>query len=165
MSMITPAAAPYYKFNSPTAQSLGPTDAFQVLTDRGCNLVTQPWVDNHWNLILWKLAGMTALDPESEGTPSTKRWSWEEVIRQLLYRCVCIHTVKFALAKTSCRAGMSAKSTVLVGLLFVGLSLEILKQEVPWFSACQVYCGHQAPLILHFLNLKSPMDGIHCERR
>ncbi|KAF9469825.1 hypothetical protein BDZ94DRAFT_1286396 [Collybia nuda] len=49
-------------------------------------LATRPWVENHWCLILWKLAGMVALDPESESNSSKKRWCWDEVMRQLLYR-------------------------------------------------------------------------------
>ncbi|KAF9531916.1 hypothetical protein CPB83DRAFT_867793 [Crepidotus variabilis] len=47
---------------------------------------TESWVDNHWCLILWKLAGMVALDPEKEAIPDQRRWCWDEVIRQLLYR-------------------------------------------------------------------------------
>ncbi|KAH9170557.1 hypothetical protein EDB89DRAFT_1977284 [Lactarius sanguifluus] len=49
-------------------------------------LATQEWVDNHWSLILWKLAGMVALDPESEVDEHRRRWSWKEMMRQLRYR-------------------------------------------------------------------------------
>lgn len=95
ISQITPTLAMYYSFytassspssapNPPTI--LGPTQAFQELLDRGCSLATKPWVDNHWGLILWKLAGMVALDPERETAIARKRWCWAEVIRQLLYR-------------------------------------------------------------------------------
>ncbi|KAJ7269415.1 hypothetical protein B0H12DRAFT_1208887 [Mycena haematopus] len=55
-------------------------------TLRGCALATKLWVDNHWALILWKLAGMVCLDPAREKDPQAKRWCWAEVIRQLLYR-------------------------------------------------------------------------------
>jgi breast cancer 2 susceptibility protein len=52
----------------------------------GGNLATQEWVDNHWTLILWKLAGMAALDPMRELDVDRKRWSWTEMMRQLRYR-------------------------------------------------------------------------------
>lgn len=101
---MTPDTAQWYRFYPPppapasfASQSstqgaapqqlvLGPEEAFQELKDRGCRLVTLPWVENHWGLILWKLAGMVALDPQRETDSKTKRWCWGEVIRQLLYR-------------------------------------------------------------------------------
>ncbi|EIN13926.1 hypothetical protein PUNSTDRAFT_117563 [Punctularia strigosozonata HHB-11173 SS5] len=52
----------------------------------GCSLATKPWVDNHWSLILWKLAGMVCLDPDKERESGTRRWCPREVMRQLLYR-------------------------------------------------------------------------------
>jgi breast cancer 2 susceptibility protein len=51
-------------------------------------LATQEWVDNHWSLILWKLAGMTTLNPECEVDVHQRRWSWVETMRQLRYRYV-----------------------------------------------------------------------------
>lgn len=64
----------------------GPTDALRELKSLGCHLATQEWVENHWSLILWKLAGMVALDPESEADNDRQRWSWAETMRQLRYR-------------------------------------------------------------------------------
>ncbi|KAI0299813.1 hypothetical protein BC826DRAFT_714100 [Russula brevipes] len=64
----------------------GPTDALGELKEIGCHLATQDWVDNHWSLILWKLAGIVALDPESELDADQRRWSWAEMMRQLRYR-------------------------------------------------------------------------------
>ncbi|KAI9511878.1 hypothetical protein F5148DRAFT_178985 [Russula earlei] len=66
--------------------SRGPTDALWELKELGCHMATQEWVDNHWSLILWKLAGMVALNPESEADNDRKRWSWAETMRQLRYR-------------------------------------------------------------------------------
>jgi len=63
-----------------------PSDALRELQAAGCTLATQEWVNNHWSLILWKLAGMAALDSESEVDDNKRRWSWKEVMRQLLYR-------------------------------------------------------------------------------
>jgi breast cancer 2 susceptibility protein len=66
----------------------GPIDAFRELKVIGGSLATQEWVDNHWFLILWKLAGMVTLDPENELDVNRKRWSWTETMHQLRYRCV-----------------------------------------------------------------------------
>ncbi|RDB29022.1 Breast cancer type 2 susceptibility [Hypsizygus marmoreus] len=95
---ITPTLAMYYSFHTPTATPLsstlsvnppvvlGPAAALDYLLGNGCILATKPWVDNHWCLILWKLAGMVGLDPDQELIPDKKRWCWTEVIRQLSYR-------------------------------------------------------------------------------
>lgn len=95
---MTPTLAPFYTFHTSSdtpallgtqatqITRLGPGAAFDQLIGRGCTLATKPWVENHWCLILWKLAGMVALEPEKEGDPATKRWCWKEVMRQLLYR-------------------------------------------------------------------------------
>ncbi|KAF8641071.1 hypothetical protein AX17_000715 [Amanita inopinata Kibby_2008] len=91
---IVPSVAPYYSFHTVSHTSgaqnvsgmLGPSAAFEELKRRGCKLATKPWVDNHWSLILWKLAGMVLLDPEQERDPNRRKWCWSEVLRQLLYR-------------------------------------------------------------------------------
>jgi hypothetical protein len=64
----------------------GSVDALRELKAASCRLATQEWVDNHWSLILWKLAGMAALDPESETDVDRRRWCWAETMRQLQYR-------------------------------------------------------------------------------
>lgn len=81
--------------------ALGPAEALKELLDRGCTLVTKPWVDNHWSLILWKLAGMVNLDPSKEANVDEKRWCWSEVVRQLLYRSVPPSIYNFPLHTTS----------------------------------------------------------------
>lgn len=64
----------------------GPVDALRELKAAGCHLATKEWVDNHWSLILWKLAGMAALDLESEADVDRRRWCWAETMRQMKYR-------------------------------------------------------------------------------
>ncbi|KAG2156582.1 uncharacterized protein EDB93DRAFT_1127388 [Suillus bovinus] len=97
LSQITPATALFYSFYTPSATPsesvqpsdvtpLGPAAALEELHARGCSLATKEWVNNHWPLVLWKLAGMVSLEPEAESDPDRKRWRWPEVIRQLLYR-------------------------------------------------------------------------------
>jgi breast cancer 2 susceptibility protein len=97
LNQITPETALYYNFHTTDSSpppstisapqtKLGPDEALKELLRRGCSLATQEWVNNHWCLILWKLAGMVALDPEKEANPDEARWCWSEVIRQLLYR-------------------------------------------------------------------------------
>ncbi|PCH34230.1 hypothetical protein WOLCODRAFT_135579 [Wolfiporia cocos MD-104 SS10] len=97
LSGTTPDLARYYFFHSSssdplsatfssTITSYGADAALLELHERGCHLATKEWVDNHWGLILWKLAGLVCLEPEREASPDTRRWSWNEVMRQLLYR-------------------------------------------------------------------------------
>ncbi|KLO09271.1 hypothetical protein SCHPADRAFT_574338 [Schizopora paradoxa] len=90
LSQITPEVAPFYAFNVESTDSsstvLGPTEALSHLLRSGRTLATKAWVQNHWSMILWKLAGMVCLDPTSESVPSKRRWCWEEVIRQLEHR-------------------------------------------------------------------------------
>ncbi|CAL1694441.1 unnamed protein product [Somion occarium] len=95
---INPSTALYYSFHtaSPfpitssqiplTQVTLGSAAAYKELQESGCTLATQEWVDNHWILILWKLAGMAALEPDREHDVSRKRWCWREVMRQLRHR-------------------------------------------------------------------------------
>ncbi|KAF7303152.1 hypothetical protein MKEN_01278900 [Mycena kentingensis (nom. inval.)] len=96
LERITPSLALYYNFHTTTSELIdapstparvfGPAAALEELLALGCSLATKRWVENHWCLILWKLAGMVCLEPELERDPQTKRWCWEEVFRQLLYR-------------------------------------------------------------------------------
>jgi len=94
LTQLTPKNAMFYSFYHYTPSSgrslaqeehLGPKDALNHLLTAQATLATKPWVDNHWSLILWKLAGMVLLDPERERTPRP-RWSWDEAYKQLLYR-------------------------------------------------------------------------------
>ena len=71
-----------YHFNAEDASTLGNIQAHEALKRDGCALATPQWVDNHWSMILWKLAG------EVQASPSLyeEKWSWAEVISQLKYR-------------------------------------------------------------------------------
>ncbi|KAG7099659.1 hypothetical protein E1B28_001485 [Marasmius oreades] len=77
---------PPFSIYSTTTPNFGPEHAWERLTAMGCGLASKDWVFNHWCLILWKLAGMVALDPETEADGEKRRWSWEEIWNQLLYR-------------------------------------------------------------------------------
>ncbi|KAH7886062.1 hypothetical protein F5I97DRAFT_1877368 [Phlebopus sp. FC_14] len=97
LGQITLRTALFYAFNSrstlphessgssPTL-ALGHAAALEELHAKRCSLATKDWVENHWPMVLWKLAGMVALDPMTERDSARKRWCWPEVIRQLLYR-------------------------------------------------------------------------------
>lgn len=89
LKQITPKTALFFSFFSDDGRSLGSTEALAHLQSAGCKDATQAWVDNHWSLILWKLAGMAALNPSQELDDVNRRWCWEEVLRQLLYRYMC----------------------------------------------------------------------------
>ncbi|KAG9314109.1 hypothetical protein JVU11DRAFT_4892 [Chiua virens] len=97
LGQVNPRTAPFYAFATRERISLDPfdpslspffgrSDVLEELHTKGCTLATQAWIDNHWLLVLWKLSGMAALDPQSEQHPPTKRWCWPEVVRQLMYR-------------------------------------------------------------------------------
>ena len=93
LTQITPSLALFYSFrttsnivDSEKFEKYGPSAALADLKRLGCNLVTNSWVENHWSLILWKLAGMVLLNPDEERDPTKRRWCWPEVMRQLLYR-------------------------------------------------------------------------------
>lgn len=85
----TTSTTPVYIGNTQQRHTeLGPTAALDELRSLGCTLATKEWVENHWGMILWKLAGMVCLDPESEDDPDRKRWCWRELMKQLRYRSV-----------------------------------------------------------------------------
>ncbi|THH27674.1 hypothetical protein EUX98_g6517 [Antrodiella citrinella] len=98
LRQITPQTALYYAFHTAsatpftasqvpsTAATLGTAAALDELHARGCSLATLEWVENHWALLLWKLAGMVCLDPAREKDTEKKRWCWKEVMKQLKYR-------------------------------------------------------------------------------
>lgn len=73
--------------NSQSAQdfafqsSYSSTQAFEDMKKQGCANFTLRWVKNHWRFILCKLSAIIRSCP-SEVT----RWSYDEVLRQLLYR-------------------------------------------------------------------------------
>ncbi|GAC95188.1 hypothetical protein PHSY_002763 [Pseudozyma hubeiensis SY62] len=71
-----------YAFELPDRGLLMQQQALEELHAKGCSNADMAWVQNHWTLILWKLAAMVRLEPSS----ASERWSWNELIRQLLYR-------------------------------------------------------------------------------
>ncbi|KAL1406291.1 hypothetical protein Q8F55_007987 [Vanrija albida] len=72
----------YYQFIAQDASVLGNVQAFERLKYEKCELVTQKWVNNHWRLILWKLAGQVMAKPALYD----EKWNWYEVLCQLKYR-------------------------------------------------------------------------------
>ncbi|KAJ1302729.1 hypothetical protein OPQ81_003043 [Rhizoctonia solani] len=76
---------PYFSLKAAAAFSFpqgGHTEMFKVLQDRGCTLVNQEWVKNHWGQVVWKLSGLARSGPPE----ATDKWSWDEALRQMLYR-------------------------------------------------------------------------------
>lgn len=74
--------ASQYAFLAADGSVLRQDNALGELLSLGCTNAKLPWVQNHWMLILWKLAAMVRLDPSC----AHDKWSWDEVVRQLLYR-------------------------------------------------------------------------------
>lgn len=62
----------------------GEVEAFQHIQKEGGTYVTQPWVSNHWSLIVWKYAGLVRTQSDLFNT----YWNWEAVLNQLKYRYV-----------------------------------------------------------------------------
>lgn len=79
----------------PGLKKFGPTEAYDYLI-KTKRKTTSQWVNNHWGLILWKLAGLVALDPQRDGKkiesvddPENNiypHWHWRTVVQQLEYR-------------------------------------------------------------------------------
>ncbi|KAH8110699.1 hypothetical protein DFH11DRAFT_1802190 [Phellopilus nigrolimitatus] len=92
LSQISPQTAPFYFFytdasHAPTQTqfaptSFGPAEAHAHLQQTGRALASREWVDNHWALVLWKLAALACLEPEREATHA-RRWCWGSVLAQL----------------------------------------------------------------------------------
>lgn len=72
----------YYQFIGEDSSALGTAQALGRLKIEGCELATQKWVDNHWRLILWKIAGQVMAKPSL----FDQKWNWYEVLCQLRYR-------------------------------------------------------------------------------
>ncbi|KAF8333072.1 BRCA2, oligonucleotide/oligosaccharide-binding, domain 1-domain-containing protein [Cantharellus anzutake] len=89
---ISPDNAAYYCFhdNQDLGDSsehhlqpklLGPQEALSHLVGRGCSHATQPWVECHWSLILWKKASMICCQPRLFDS----MWNFESVCKDLLH--------------------------------------------------------------------------------
>lgn len=93
LKQITVESAFFYlfhhvKWGEPVPKGL-PLHGARIACDRlhsgGRHRATYDWVENHWCLILWKLAGLVCLEPQREQTVH-RRWCWTEVMRQLQSR-------------------------------------------------------------------------------
>jgi len=103
---ITASNALFYHFATPGTAMKGPEDAYQQILKDGCSQITQVWVNNHWSLILWKLAGIVKAKPALWEA----RWTFAEVVRQLKYRYVTLDSISLFSLCSRCRlTGMSAK--------------------------------------------------------
>jgi breast cancer 2 susceptibility protein len=86
---ITPSNALHYYFNGPRpgqngAHPLGADEAFDYLRSHECSLATQAWVQNHWALVLWKLAAYVCCRTDLFAAV----WTFDEVCRHLMHRQV-----------------------------------------------------------------------------
>lgn len=77
-----PSRASDFCFTGPHGEDLTPSSALVELKRVGAHLVDLSWVQNHWSLILWKLAAYAQARPFE----SKLWWCFEEVMRQLRYR-------------------------------------------------------------------------------
>jgi len=78
--------ASFYSFcdpTDPTRPNLDHSAALVELVAAGCEGLTPAWVENHWALVLWKLACLVRSKPSLF---QEEKFSWEEMLRQLKYR-------------------------------------------------------------------------------
>ncbi|EUC56706.1 BRCA2, oligonucleotide/oligosaccharide-binding domain 1 protein [Rhizoctonia solani AG-3 Rhs1AP] len=79
------SSVPYLSLKAASAFSFpqgGHTEILKALQDRNCTLADNEWVKNHWGQVVWKLSGLAR-----SGAPEAKeKWSWDEALRQMLYR-------------------------------------------------------------------------------
>lgn len=77
-----PMRASQYAFVRPDGTPRGAAEAHTELLELGATKAPLRWVQNHWQLILWKLAAYVASDPRQGQT----YWTWDRVMRDLRYR-------------------------------------------------------------------------------
>ncbi|ODN98121.1 hypothetical protein I350_07763 [Cryptococcus amylolentus CBS 6273] len=80
ITAVTPDNAALYHF-ALDQSTFGTQQALKAIKECGCSLATSRWVENHWALILWKLAGLVQAKPELY----EDMWNAEEVTKQLRY--------------------------------------------------------------------------------
>ncbi|KAL7425125.1 hypothetical protein Q5752_000813 [Cryptotrichosporon argae] len=79
---LNPTNAVHYQFIGEDAKPLGIVQALSKLKHDGGSMATMQWVENHWAMIMWKIAGQVAARPEL----FDEKWTWYEVVSQLKYR-------------------------------------------------------------------------------
>jgi hypothetical protein len=80
---INPSTAGFYTFLDNGIMK-GPDDVVKELHEEGLTHVGLDWVQNHWKMILWKLASIVQTNPQL----FSEKWNCREVVRQLKYRYV-----------------------------------------------------------------------------
>jgi breast cancer 2 susceptibility protein len=86
MNAITPATAAFYTFVDEGIMK-GPPEMLKEFETEGLTYVDLEWVENHWKMILWKLASIVKAKPDL----FHEKWNYREVKRQLQYRQVSIY--------------------------------------------------------------------------
>lgn len=76
-----PPQAAQYAFTTNAGAIFGPSEALSSLQLLGAASATLKWVQNHWSLILWKLAAYVYWQPTLVGM-----WSFHSCLHQLRYR-------------------------------------------------------------------------------
>lgn len=92
----------HYQFIADDGSLLSNLNAFEQLQRDGANLATAKWVDNHYSLILWKIAGMIQAQPDLFDDV----WHWKTVILQLKYRSVRSNGSYAPMTERQVRAGV-----------------------------------------------------------
>ncbi len=98
---------------APGALALGPREAAGAMLALGCSLalLSQPWIENHWRWICWKLAARERVYPDA----CAGQLNFREVVRQLMWRHEreIVDVRRSALRKVLARDAQSAAYMVL----------------------------------------------------
>ncbi|KAJ9119559.1 hypothetical protein QFC22_003268 [Naganishia vaughanmartiniae] len=81
MNAITPATAAFYTFLEEGFLK-GPPETLKEFEAEDLTYVDLEWLENHWKMILWKLASIVKAQPDMY----REKWNYREVKRQLQYR-------------------------------------------------------------------------------
>ncbi|KAJ9094408.1 hypothetical protein QFC21_005947 [Naganishia friedmannii] len=81
VNAITPTTAAFYTFLDEGIMK-GPPETLKEFEKEGLTYVELEWLENHWRMIVWKLASIVRAKPDM----LCEKWKYREVKRQLQYR-------------------------------------------------------------------------------
>ncbi|GHJ86783.1 hypothetical protein NliqN6_3185 [Naganishia liquefaciens] len=81
IAVINPVTAQYYRFSHLDLMK-GPKDVMDDFRLEGLGHTGVDWFENHWRLVVWKLASLVRAKPQL----LSEKWSYCEIVRQLKYR-------------------------------------------------------------------------------
>ncbi|KAK4700401.1 breast cancer 2 susceptibility protein, partial [Phenoliferia sp. Uapishka_3] len=118
----------------------GQAEALTALEDAGCSLATSPWIDNHWGLIVWKLASLTRTRPDFRST----YWHWQAAVDQLKYR----YEREINQAQRSCVKRIQEQDSS------AGHPMVLCVSQIRWGDASDASAGPEVDVPLSIIGLE-----------